>query len=442
MANRSTWASQIGFILSSVGAAVGLGAIWKFPYLAGSNGGSAFFLPYLVLTFTVGVVLLIAEITLGRVAKGSIVPAYRTLGGKGFLPFAYMGIVTGFLVMSFYSAVGGWTIAYFFEALAGSGIVADKASLGAHFAGLVSNPVSALGLQALFLALTALVVCRDVSAGIERLNKVLLPLFLALRVVVIIRGVTLPGAMKGVSYLFSFDAGRFTAASLFQAMGFMFFSLCVGCGCMLAYGSYLSERVNVVRSCFWITFLSLLASVLGGLMVMPAVFAFGLDPAAGPGLTFVTMPIVFAQLPFGSFFAALFYLCLIFAALTSAVSLMEIIVSWCVDELRVTRGRATIYVSFALMLTGSLCSLSFGPLSGTKVFGKTFFDLADFLSSNIGLPVGGLVLCAVAGFFAWPQVKDVLLRSGLSKTAASVFRFILTVASPAVILIVLVGGLV
>ncbi|HBZ58119.1 MAG TPA: sodium-dependent transporter, partial [Sutterella sp.] len=197
MNSRSTWASQIGFILSSVGAAVGLGAIWKFPYLAGSNGGSAFFFPYLILTFTVGLVLLIAEITAGRLGAGSVVTGYRSLGGKGFVPWAYLGILTGYGVMCFYSAVGGWTISYLIDALLGNGIVADKAALGAHFGSLVADPVKAIGFQALFLVLTALIVNREVSRGIELLNKIMLPIFMGLMVVIIIRGVTLPGAEKG-----------------------------------------------------------------------------------------------------------------------------------------------------------------------------------------------------------------------------------------------------
>ncbi|HBC69898.1 MAG TPA: sodium-dependent transporter, partial [Sutterella sp.] len=223
MTSRSTWASQIGFILSSVGAAVGLGAIWKFPYLAGSNGGSAFFFPYMILTFTVGLVLLIAEIAVGRIAGISTVPGFRKLGGKAYLPLAYIAVATGFGILCFYSAVGGWTVAYFIDALLGNAAVADKAALGAHFGALVANPVHAIGFQIVFLLLTALVVNREVSSGIERLNKVLLPTFFILMIVIIIRGVTLPGAEKGIEYLFSWHPEAFTWESLLSAMGFMFF---------------------------------------------------------------------------------------------------------------------------------------------------------------------------------------------------------------------------
>ena len=439
MNSRSTWASQIGFILSSVGAAVGLGAIWKFPYLAGSNGGSAFFFPYLILTFTVGLVLLIAEITAGRLGAGSVVTGYRSLGGKGFVPWAYLGILTGYGVMCFYSAVGGWTIAYLIDALLGNGIVADKAALGGHFGSLVADPVKAIGFQALFLVLTALIVNREVSRGIELLNKIMLPIFMGLMVVIIIRGVTLPGAEKGLEYLFSWHPEAFSWSSLLAAMGFMFFSLCVGCGCMFTYGSYLDHRAHIVNNCTWVMILSVISSVLGGLMIMPAVFAFGLDPAGGPDLTFMTMPIVFSQIPFGGLFASLFYLCLVLAALTSAVSLLEIPVAYCVDELKMNRVVSTVVVTGSLMVIGSLCALSFGTLADVKICGRTFFDNFDFLTSNLGLPIGGLILCLLTGVTVWPKIQS---ATGLKGSLAGAFRFILTIVSPIVILTVLVTGLI
>ena len=438
MSSRSTWASQIGFILASVGAAVGLGAIWKFPYLAGSNGGSAFFFPYMILTFTVGLVLLIAEIAIGRIAGTSTVPGFRKLGGKAYLPVAYIAVATGFGILCFYSAVGGWTIAYFIDALLGNAAIADKAALGAHFGSLVADPMKAIGFQMVFLLLTALVVNREVSSGIERLNKVLLPTFFILMIVIIVRGVTLPGAEKGIEYLFSWHPEAFTWQSLLAAMGFMFFSLCVGCGVIFTYGSYLKEGAPVIKNSAWVLILSLLSSIMGGLMIMPAVFAFGLDPAGGPDLTFITMPIVFSKLPFGNAFAAMFYLCLVFAALTSAVSILEMCVAHCVDELHANRVKSTVALTFLLMVIGSLCALSFGLLKDVKIFGRTFFDNFDFLTSNLGMPIGGLVICALAGVTTWKTVQSDL---GLTGALAQAFRFVLTIASPIVIITVLVTGL-
>ncbi len=439
---RITWTSRIGFVLASAGAAVGLGAIWKFPYMAGTNGGSVFLFPYVLLTFTVGLVLLIAEIALGRLGKGGIVTTYRKLAGSSFLPAGYLGVVTGFLVLSFYSAIGGWTISYFCEALVGRGLITDQSLLGAHFAEFTADPVMALGFQWLFLILNGLIVAFDVTKGIERVSKILMPLLFFLMLVLIVRGLMLPGAGAGVEFLFKFAPEAFTFDALLQAMGFTFFSLCVGCGCMMTYGSYLSEETNLIRSCLWIAFLGVLASIMGGLMIMPSVFAFGLDPTAGPGLTFITMPAVFAQLPFGQVFAVIFYLCLIVAAITSSVSMIEILVAFLVDEKGYGRPKAAVVSTIALALVGALPCLSFGILADVKLGGKTFFDIFDFFTSNISLPVGGLVILFLAGFKCWPLVERSLSPTGtLSSAAASTLKFFMRVAAPILVAAVLLSGL-
>lgn len=442
MSERTNWTSRIGFILASAGAAVGLGAIWKFPYLAGSNGGSAFLFPYIVLSLTIGLSLLIAEVALGRTSKGSIVTAFRAIGGTRWVPWGYLGIVTGFCVLCFYSAIGGWTLSYFLDACLGNALVADKSELAAHFGSLVSNPYISIGFQALFLLLTAWVVAYNIASGIERLSKILMPLLFVLVLILIIRGITLPGAGKGLAYLFEWHPEAFTLKGLLAAMGFTFFSLCVGCGCMLTYGSYLPRETNLVSSCAWITVLTTFASILGGLMIMPSVFAFNLNPEAGPGLTFLTMPIVFAQLPFGQFFAISFYLCLVMAALTSAVSLLELVVAFFVDELSFRRPTAVLVVTLAMLFCGSFCALSFGPLADFKLWGRTVFDTLDYFTSNLSLPMGGLVVCALVGVRAWPRMKLELADGfGGSTKIITLFRLFLTVAAPALILTVLLTGL-
>lgn len=409
---RKTWTSRIGFVLASAGAAVGLGAIWKFPYMAGTNGGSAFLFPYILMTFTVGAALLIAEVALGRAGRGGIVTAYRNLAGRAWVPAGYLGVLTGFLVLCFYSAIGGWTLAYFAEAATGSGLITDQAELGKHFGSFVSDPVQALGFQWLFLLLNGLIVALDVTKGIERISKFLMPLLFVMMLVLIVRGLMLPGAIGGLEFLFKFDPDAFTWSALLQAMGFTFFSLCVGCGCMLTYGSYLDQNSNLVNGCLWITFLAVIASILGGLMIMPSVFAFGLDPSAGPGLTFITMPAVFAQLPFGQVFAVIFYLCIAVAAITSSVSMIEIVVAFLVDEHKMKRAGAAMLSTLALAVVGALPCLSFGKLSDVTFFGgKTIFDLFDFFTSNISLPVGGLIILWLAGVRCWPQIRENITRN-------------------------------
>ncbi|WP_295480619.1 sodium-dependent transporter [uncultured Sutterella sp.] len=440
---RITWTSRIGFVLASAGAAVGLGAIWKFPYMAGTNGGSVFLFPYILLTFTVGLALLIAETALGRLGRGGIVTTYRRLAGPLFLPAGYLGVLTGFLVLSFYSAIGGWTLSYFCEALVGQGLITDQSLLGAHFAEFTANPVTALGFQWLFLLLNGLIVAFDVTKGIERVSKILMPLLFILMLVIIVRGLMLPGAMEGVKFLFKFDPEAFTFAGLLQAMGFTFFSLCVGCGCMMTYGSYLDQKTNLVRSCVWIAFLAVVASLMGGLMVMPSVFAFGLDPTAGPGLTFITMPAVFAQMPAGQLFAVMFYLCLTVAAITSSVSMIEIIVAYLVDEKGMSRPKASVVSTIALAVVGALPCLSFGVLSDVKFFGsKTFFDVFDFFTSNLSLPIGGLVILFLAGNHCWKRVSaDITGGMPVSEAWMRALRFTMCVLSPILVIAVLISGL-
>ncbi len=443
MADRSNWKSRVGFILASAGAAVGLGAIWKFPYLAGTNGGSVFMFPYVILSFTVGLALLIAEIAIGRSGKGDIVSAYTRIGGRSWAVWGYLGVLTGFCVLCFYSAIGGWTLSYMIDAMLGNGLVADESQLNAHFGALVSNPYIAIGYQALFLFLTAWVVAYDISKGIERISKVLMPLLFVLVIVVIVRGVTIDGAERGLQYLFKWSPEAFSWEGLLAAMGFMFFSLCVGCGCMLTYGSYLPRNTNLISGCAWITFLATIASILGGLMIMPAVFAFNLNPSAGPGLTFLTMPAVFAQLPMGQLFAVAFYVCLVVAAITSSVSLLELVVAFMVDRWSMTRIRAVVLASLAMLVVGSFCGLSFGPLADFKILGRTVFDNFDFFTSNLSLPIGGLVVCALAGYKAWPLLREEI-RSGSNASNSTLqgFRLMITIACPLLILAVLITGLI
>ena len=442
-AQRKTWTSRIGFVLASAGAAVGLGAIWKFPYIAGTNGGSAFLFPYILMTFTVGAALLIAEVALGRAGRGGIVTAYRNLAGRAWVPAGYLGVLTGFLVLCFYSAIGGWTLAYFAEAVTGSGLIADQNELGAHFGAFVSDPVLALGFQWLFLLINGLIVALDVTKGIERISKVLMPLLFVMMLVLIGRGLMLPGATAGLEFLFKFDPSTFTWSALLQAMGFTFFSLCVGCGCMLTYGSYLDKGSNLVGGCLWITFLAVVSSILGGLMIMPSVFAFDLDPTAGPGLTFITMPAVFAQLPFGQVFAVIFYLCIVVAAVTSSVSMIEIVVAFLVDEHRLSRSAAAMLATLALAIVGALPCLSFGKLSDITFFGgKTIFDMFDFFTSNISLPIGGLIILWLAGQKCWPMIRDDITRnSNLSEGQLKFLRTMMIGFSPILVLIVLISGL-
>ena len=439
---RSVWGTRLGFILASAGSAVGLGAIWKFPYMAGTNGGSAFILPYIVLTIAIGFVVLMIEMALGRASRGGAAHALGHFGGPFWAVIGKISVLTGFLILSFYQVIGGWCLNYFFDACIGKGLITDTAALGSYFDGFVTNGPRAIFMQLAFLALTAGVILFGVEKGIERISKFLMPTLFILMLCLIVRGLTLPGAWDGFTFMFRFNPEAFSGSSLLNALGFAFFSLSLGSGSMMNYGSYLSDKVNLPTSVAWISFLAVLASILGGLMIMPAVFAFQLDPAAGPGLTFVTMPAVFAQLPFGQGFAILFYICLVVAALTSAISILEMSVQFLVDEYHFSRKNGIAVNTIVLSVLGIICALSFGALSEFKIAGKTFFDLLDFLTSNVGMPIGAMGIAIVGGYLVWPVMKKQLtLTHPMDEKILGITHFLIRFIVPCVILIIAGAGL-
>ena len=440
--NQSSWGSRLGFILASAGSAVGLGAIWKFPYMAGNYGGAVFMLPYIFFTLTVGVALLLAEFSMGRAGRRGAVGSLSNVCGRPWGVFGGIGVFTVFLILSFYSIVGGWCLKYIWNAAIGYGLVADAKVLNANFGAFVSDGVQSYGLLLAFLALTGVVVLRGVKSGIERVAKVLMPALFILMVVLIVRGVTLPGGWEGVKFLFAPKFENFNGEALFNAMGFCFFSLSLGAGTMITYGSYLSEKANLTGAVGWVALLAILSSILGGLMVMPAVFAFGLDPTAGPGLTFVTMPAIFSKMPLGQLFAVFFYVCLLVAALTSSVSMLEACTALLCQESKLSRTQS-IGVSLAgAAIVGFLANLSFGSWSDVKLFVKTVFDLLDYLTSNIGMPLSTFGIAIAAAWIAWPTTKKQLMTgNNISEVYLKAARILIGIVSPLFVLVVALGGI-
>ncbi|BBH52412.1 sodium-dependent transporter [Fluviispira sanaruensis] len=409
--NRSQWSSKLGFILASTGATVGLGSIWKFPYVTAMNGGGAFLIIFLLIIFTLGISLLFAEIAIGRAASCGAVGAFRNLGGKEWSFIGYMGVVCGFIVLSFYSVIGGWTIGYLMRALDGRVMTNDSKILSSLFRNYVSHPYEPIVTHGLFVLFTLLIVIFGVQKGIERASKILMPALFILMLILIVRSVTLPGAFVGVRTLLSPDLSKISPSMIVEALGLAFFSLSVGAGCMLAYGSYLPKETKLTSAILWITSLTMLTSILAGLMIFPAVASFGLDPASGPGLTYMTMPIVFNHLPFGQFFAISFFSLLLVASLTSAVSLLELIIIFPIDEWRFRRKPVTLTICILIFIVGIPASLSFGILSEYKFFGRNIFDSMDYLATNILLPLGGIGTALFTGWKIWPLIEDELSHS-------------------------------
>ena len=434
---QTNFGSRLGFILASAGSAVGLGAIWKFPYMAGTNGGAVFMLPYIFFTLTVGMALLLAEFAMGRAGRNGPVGSLNNVCGKPWGIFGGIGVLTVFLILSFYSVVGGWCLKY-----TADGLKIAPEQLGAYFGSFVSDGVSSYLMLLLFLFITAIVVLRGIDKGVERFAKVLMPALFVLMLVLIIRGVTLPGGWEGVEFLFKPRWEDFNGSALFNAMGFCFFSLSLGAGTMITYGTYLSDKANLPGSVGWVAVLAILSSLLGGLMVMPAVFAFGLDPAAGPGLTFVTMPAIFAKMPMGQLFAVFFYLCLVVAALTSSVSMLEACTALLSKEFNLPRRTAIFATVAGAAVVGLMANLSFGAWSDVKFFGKNIFDLLDFVTSNVGMPLSTFGIAIAAAWVAWPVMRSQLnYGGGVSQSWLMAARILIGVISPLFVLIVALGGL-
>lgn len=442
MSNNAQWSSRIGFILASAGSAIGLGAIWKFPFWAGVNGGAAFIIPYIVFTFTIGVILVMAEVAIGRRGRGSVVSAMRRVGGRGFALMGALGVFTAYVILSYYSVVGGWCVAYLWDAVRGAVTISDPQILKDNFGALVSDGVANVSWHLIFLTLTCGVVVLGVESGIERISKYLMPTLFILMIAIIIRGITLPGAWAGVEYLFSFKWENVTSNAILNAMGFTFFSLSCGAGILVTYGAYLSDKTSIPNASLWIAVLAIQAALLAGLMIMPAVFAFGMEPNAGPGLVFITVPLIFSHVPFGAVFALLFYICLLVAALTSAVSLLEVIAAFMQNEWNLSRRTAVLVNWVSLFFLGAVSALSFGPWSGFTVGGRNFFDLLDYVCTNFGMPFGGLVVAALAGYAAWPAVRDQLqIGSTLSPLMIKWMHLVLTVLAPILVLVAFYQGI-
>ncbi|MCP5061787.1 MAG: sodium-dependent transporter [Ignavibacteriae bacterium] len=397
---REKWGSKFGFILAAAGSAIGLGNIWKFPYIAGENGGAAFIFIYLICIAIIGLPVLIAEVLLGRTTQRNPVGAFKKLSDSKFwIGVGSLGVIAGFLILSYYIVIAGWSLGYIFEAINGSFFEFNQTNTSAvHFNGLIQNVTWNVGFTITFLLITMLFVYSGVQKGIERGSKILMPILLILLIISAIKGISLPGSEKGISFLLEPNWSLVTPSSILIALGHAFFTLSLGMGAMLTYGSYLGKENNIFSASTQIVFLDTIIALLAGLAIFTAVFATQQDPSAGPGLIFHTLPVVFTKMPGGYIFSILFFFLLTIAALTSAISLLEVVVSYFVDEKGWKRKNAVIAFGGVTFLIAVPSALSFNVLSDFHIFGLNFFDLADYLTSNIMLPLGGMLISI---FVAW-----------------------------------------
>lgn len=447
--NREQWNSKIGFILAAAGSAIGLGNIWKFPYIAGENGGASFIIVYLICIAIIGLPVLIAEILLGRTTHRNPVGAFRALSkSKFWISVGGMGVVSGFLILSFYAVIAGWAIGYILEAIIGNFSQFNTGLLAAnHFNSLVTNVSWIVGYFTVFMLMTMFFVYLGIQKGIELGSKIMMPILFVLLIILMIRGITLDGSEAGISFLLNPDWSKINAQSILVALGHAFFTLSLGMGAMLTYGSYMSKDDNIPLASFQIIVLDTVIALIAGVAIFTSVFAVGLDPSAGPGLVFHTIPATFAKMPGGYFFSILFFILLTIAALTSAISLLEVVVAYFVDELGWNRKKAVIILGFVVFLLGLPSALSFNLLADFKIWGKNFFDLVDFLASNILLPTGGLLISIFVGY-VWGFDKVLLnLKSGAENLFEKhpkiilTWKFFLKYLSPVLIFVVLLQSL-
>lgn len=404
MEKREHWGSKLGFIMAAAGSAVGLGNIWKFPYTAGDNGGGAFVFIYLIFIVLIGFSVMLTEFSLGRRRQLAAVGAFKTVDRKWTF-VGVMGVLSGFLIMGFYPVVGGWALAYIFKVI--SGLLSNPDLIGSSFDGFITNPGIPLIWMVIYLVLNIVIVSRGVSSGIEKAGKVLMPLLFGILIVIAIKGLTLPNSMSGVRFLFQPDFSKVTGKVVLAALGQAFFSLSLGMGCMITYGSYLEKKENLVTNTAIITTMDTFVALLAGLAMFPAMFAFGIAPTEGPGLVFVVIPTLFAEMGgLGPFFATLFFVALTVAALTSSVSLLEVVTAYLIDERDFQRKKAVITASSVMAVLCILSSLSLGGL-GPTLFGKGAFDVFDLLTDKIFLAIGAMFICIFAG---WRIKKEDLFK--------------------------------
>ncbi len=401
----ASWSSKIGFILSAAGSAIGLGAIWKFPYTAGTNGGAVFFMLFLLFTVLIGLPVLLAEFYIGRASGRNAVDAFKTLAPGSLWPWVgRMGVAACFILLSFYSVVGGWVSAYVVHAF--SGAIRPDTDFGLLFEQTISHPLSAVAYQALFMLMTVAVVQGGIANGIEKASRYLMPALFVLFVLLVARSLTLPGAMAGVSFLLKPDWQYINPQTMLIALGQAFFALSIGVSAMITYAAYLDDKQDVFRSANSVMWLNLLVSLLAGLVIFPAVFAFGFKPDQGPGLIFVVLPAVFQHIPFGQILFAVFMLLVLFATLTSAFAMLETVIAAAIHNNERRRRPAAWLVGAAIFIVGIPSALSFGIWKDFTLFGKTVFDLWDYLITAWIMPVGAL---CVAAFVAWVQQKSKVL---------------------------------
>ena len=439
---RDFFSSRFGVIAAAAGSAIGLGNIWKFPYITGVYGGAAFLFVYLAFVLAIGLPVMLSEFIIGRSSRRNAFGAFKVLApGTPWKYIGILGVSAAFLILSFYCVVAGWSLQYIILSFENSFSNKSPEEIGVMFTSFIEAPIRPVVVQLIFMLLTAAIVIVGVKKGIEKYSKILMPVLVIILIILCIKSVSLEGAKAGLVFLFNPDFSKLTGDGILVALGHSFFTLSLGMGTMITYGSYINKNNNLVNIAVNVTVADTVVAILAGIAIFPAVFAFGIEPSEGPGLIFLTLPNVFHQMQGGYIFSILFFILLSIAALTSSISILEVVVAYFMEEFKIGRKFSTILSAVLISVLGVLCSLSMGVLSPFIIFGLNIFDLIDWISANIMLPIGGLFITLFIGwFFCRNRLQEEVSGRGKFKGIfLTLFMFLVKFVVPIAIAIIMMN---
>jgi NSS family neurotransmitter:Na+ symporter len=444
MASRGNWGSRVGFILAAAGSAIGLGNIWRFPYITGKNGGALFVLIYIGCVVMLGLPVMLAEFSLGRATARNPVGAFLAIRpGSKWHYTGFLGVITGVMILSFYSVIAGWTLGYCYKSLSGQFTQISKGQAAVIFRSFIANPWLQILLLAVFMLLTIFIVSKGVSAGLEKYSKILMPALFLIMILLMVRSLTLPGAEKGLLFYLKPDFAKINGRVFLEAMGQAFFSLSLGMGTMLTYGSYLGKKENLVSSAAWVATLDTTVAILAGFIIFPALFSQNMAPDQGPGLVFTILPVIFAHMPGGMWFGALFFVLLAVAALTSTISILEVPVAFLIDEKQWPRRKASWMLgglSFAFGIPSALAGGGMKIFSRLPVLHIDFLSLWDKIWGNVALSIGAFFIAVfVAHVWKTASALEEITAGGVRFRLAKLWVLSIKYICPLLILVVLVS---
>ena len=434
------WSSRFAFILAATGSAVGLGNIWKFPYITGENGGGAFVLVYLMCVVAIGVPIMIAETMIGRRGRQSPISTMQSLSeeagaDQSWHYLGWLGVIAGFLILSYYSVIAGWAMSYVLKAIGGSFNGGDAKQINELFDSFIASPLQLVFWHTLFMLATMAVVVHGVQGGLEKAVRFLMPTLFVLLILLVGYAMTTGAYEQGLRFMFNPDFSKITGSSILTAMGHAFFTLSLGMGAIMVYGSYLPKHVSIAKTSFIVAGADTAVALLAGIAIFPIVFANNLEASAGPGLIFQTLPIAFGQMTGGQVFGTLFFVLLVFAALSSSISLIEPAVAWLVENQGHSRKKACVWAGLLTWLLGLGTVFSFNIWSDFKIFDRTIFDLLDYLTANLLLPIGGFFIAVFAGWIMKQQHSEEELEM-TNAGGYQTWRILVRFVSPAAVFLV------